>query len=266
MVDPFSDTGDAFRQFLAVLSYYLPRTVSFLVFFPILSKGVATPMISMCVGTVLILYPAFASTSIYFVEVGAPAFTLITFLSEVALGGILGLTIAFPYHAFKYFGALIDVFRGATFAAQTTGSDSGEELPIEQLFGLLFAALILAGPGLHAITAHLLNSYLIMPPGTLNLLDLNEWLRTILRMAADHITFAVLLSGPILIAILAIELVVEIISAFTQQLQVYSLEFGLRSFFGIAAALGLMYFAEEEILSMFKTYSDSLNQLLGVVN
>ena len=55
-------------------------------------------------------------------------------------------------------------------------------IPIEQLFGLLFAALIFAGPGLHAVSVHLLNSYLVMPPGTLTLLSLDSWLTTMLRM------------------------------------------------------------------------------------
>ena len=263
MVEPLTDTGEQLRQFLAVLSYYLPRTVSFMVFFPLLWKGLSSSLIKMSVGSVLVLYPAFASTTLYFSSMNPPAFTLITFLSEVVLGALLGLTIAFPYYAFKAFGALVDVYRGATFAAQATGIDSGEELPIEQLFGLLFAALIFAGPGLHAVSVHLLNSYLVMPPGTLTLLSLDSWLTTMLRMAADHITFSVLLSGPVLIAILAVELVVEIISAFTQQLQVYSLEFGLRSVFGIAALITLMFFAEQEILTMFWQYSESLNLLLG---
>lgn len=122
MVEPLTDTGEQLRQFLAVLSYYLPRTVSFMVFFPLLSKGLSSSLIKMSVGSVLVLYPAFASTTLYFSSMNPPAFTLITFLSEVVLGALLGLTIAFPYYAFKAFGALVDVYRGATFAAQATGT------------------------------------------------------------------------------------------------------------------------------------------------
>lgn len=265
MIELFAGTGGDFRQFMAVLSYYLPRTISFMLFFPILSKGASSNFIKMSVGSVLVLYPAYASTSLYLTAFNAPTFTLVTFVSEVVLGALLGLTIAFPYYAFKAFGALIDVYRGATFAAQATGSDSGEELPIEQLFGYLFAALIFAGPGLHAVTVHLLNSYLLLAPGTLTLASMDSWLAIMLRMAADHIAFAVLLSGPVLIAVLAVEFVMEIISAFTQQLQVYNLQFGIRSVFGIAALLSLMFFAEEEILRMFKDYSETLNRLLGAI-
>ena len=57
----------------------------------------------------------------------------------------------------------------------------------------------------------------------------------------------------------------EIISAFTQQLQVYSLQYGLRSLFGVAGLLAVMYFAEDEMLNMFRDYSESLNKLLGVI-
>jgi type III secretion protein T len=262
-MDPlFLGTGDPLREFLAVLSYFLPRTVSFMVFFPLLSKGVNSSLIKMSVGTALVLYPALAAVGVYGSPQNAPTFTLITFLSEVMLGGFLGLTIAFPYFAFRGFGALIDVYRGATFSGQVTGNDSGEELPIETLFGYFFVALILAGPGLHAITVHLLKSYLLMPPGALDLMGIQDWLQSLLRLTADFITFAVLLSGPVLIAILVVELAVQIIAAFAQQLQVYSIEYSLKSLFGILALVGLFHFAEEDILGLFAQYSNSLNTLL----
>lgn len=258
----FIGTGDPIREYLSVLSYFLPRTVSFMLFFPLLSKGYSSNFIKMSVGSALVLYPALAAIEFYSSPQHVPSFTVITFLSEVLLGGFLGLTIAFPYFAFKGFGALVDVYRGATFAGQVTGNDSGEELPIETLFGYLFAALILAGPGLHAITVHLLKSYLLMPPGFLSILDMGEWLQSLMRLTADFITFAVLLSGPVLIAILAVELAVQIIAAFAQQLQVYSVEYSLKSLFGILALLGLLHFAEEDIFLMFSEYSETLNTLL----
>ena len=265
MIDTFSSADDVLRQFLAVVSYFLPRALAFMWFFPLFTKGASSNFIKMSIGSVLVLYPAFAATSHYEAAIATPAFGVFTFVSEVMLGTILGLTIAMPYYAFKSFGALIDVYRGATFAAQVSGNDSGEELPLEQLFGYMFAALILAGPGLHAITVHLLNSYLLMPPGTIASTSFHDWVLTLLRMMADHVIFAVLLSGPILIAILVVEMSLEIISAFTQQLQVYSLQYGLRSLFGVAGLLAVMYFAEDEMLNMFRDYSESLNKLLGVI-
>ena len=263
MIELLADTGSELRNFISVLAYHLPRTAAFMWFFPVFTKGQTSPFLKMAIGISLILYPVYASINAYTAGINVPSFTVITFVSEVLLGTLLGLTMALPYFAFKAFGALVDVYRGATFAAQVTGGDGGEELPIETLFGLLFAVLILAGPGLHAITVHLLKSYLIFPPGTITLNGFDGWLAMLLRLMADHIAFAVLLSGPVLIAVLVVELAVEIISAFSQQLQVYSLQFGLRSVFGIAALLVLMYFAEEEILGLFRTYSESITQMLG---
>ncbi|HEX5487447.1 MAG TPA: flagellar biosynthetic protein FliR [Limnobacter sp.] len=259
--------GDEVRQFVSVLAYYLPRTMTFMVFFPILSKGTASQFVKLSVGSCLVLYPAFASTHWYVGGPNPPVFTLITFLSEVSLGALLGLTISMPYFAFKSVGALVDVYRGATFSAQVTGSDtSQEELPVEQLFAFLYSALIMAGPGLHAVTVHLLDSYLILPPGTLESASLQAWLTSMLRITADHVEFAVLLSGPILLAVLVVEFAMEIISAFTQQLQVYSLQYALRSVFGVAALLVLMHYAEDEILAMFRQYSESLYKLLGAIS
>lgn len=262
MIQVFADTGGGIREFLAVMSYYLPRTVAFMWFLPIFSKGYSSPLIKMCIASAIIAYPAYASMEAFTIPDQVPVFTVITFVSEVMLGTLLGITIALPYFAFKAFGALVDVYRGATFSAQVSGGESTEELPLETLFGLLFAALIMAGPGLHALTMHLMGSYLLMPPGSLDLLEFRQWSFSLLRLFADHIMFAVLLSAPVLIAVLVVEIIVEIISAFSQQLQVYSLQFGLRSVFGVGALLILMHFAEEEILTMFREYSESLNQLL----
>lgn len=264
MIELMSGTDDGLRNFIAVMSYHLPRVTAFMLFFPVFSRGYTSPLIRAAVGASLVMYPCLAALESYSVNIETPAFGVLTFISEVLLGILLGLTIGLPYYAFKAFGALIDVYRGATFSGQVTGNDSGEELPLETLFGLLFAALILAGPGLHAITVHLLRSYLLMPPGTLNIMEYQSWLTQLIRLMSDHITFSVLLSGPVLIAILVVELAVEIVSAFAQQLQVYSLEYGLRSVFGIAALLALLYFAEEEIFYLFKQYSDNLNLLLEV--
>lgn len=102
-----------------------------------------------------------------------------------------------------------------------------------------------------------------MPPGMIEITSLTDWGVTLLQMTADHMTFAVLLAGPVLVAVLLVEICVEVVSAFAQQLQVYSLQFGLRSIFGIAALLVMLHFAEDEIFRLFREYSDSLHLLLG---
>ncbi|HEX4843129.1 MAG TPA: flagellar biosynthetic protein FliR [Limnobacter sp.] len=263
MIEELQGADDALRQYIAVLTYFMPRAAAFMWFFPVFNKGAASTLIKMAIATGLVAYPAFASSFGLATELKAPAYTVLTFMSEVLIGALMGMIIFMPYAAFRAFGALIDVYRGATFAAQATGNDSGEELPLETLFGYLFAALVLAGPGLHAVSVHLLNSYLLMPPGMIEISALSTWLVTLLQMVADHIAFAVLLSGPVLVAVLVVELCVEIVSAFAQQLQVYNLQFGLRSIFGIAALLVMLHFAEDEIFRLFKDYSDALNLLLG---
>jgi type III secretion protein T len=258
MIGVLSDTGDGLRDFTAVVSYHLPRVMAFMWFFPVFTKGYSSQFLKSAVGSSLILYPALAAMETYGVYTSPPVLSVLTFVSEV----LLGLTISIPYFAYKGFGALVDVYRGATFSAQVTGNDSGEELPLETLFGLVFATLLFSGPGLHAITTHLLKSFLIFPPGTLELTSFSTWIAKLMRMVADSIAFSVLLAGPVLIAILVVEMAVEIISAFAQQLQVYSLQFGLRSIFGVAALLALMHYSEDEIFQMFRMYSESLFLLL----
>lgn len=265
MIDELQSADDALRQYIAVIMYFLPRSLAFMWFFPVFNKGAVSTLIKMSVATSMVLYPAFAVGFKFDANIVAPGLTVATFVSEVVLGAMLGMTIFMPYAAFKAFGAFIDVFRGATFSAQASGNDSGEELPLETLFGYLFVVLIFAGPGLHAIAVHLLNSYMLMPPGTVVTSSLTDWGLTLIRMVADHVAFGMLLAGPILIAVLVVEICVEIVSAFAQQLQVYSLQFGLRSVFAIAALIVMLHYTEDEMFRLFREYSNNINGLLGVV-
>lgn len=262
MIAEFSGTDDALRQYIAVVAYFMPRTLAFVWFFPILSKGEGSNFIKMIVAAVLVLYPAFSVSLSVAPGVGTPSASVLTFVSEVLLGTLMGMTIAMPYFAFKGFGALLDVYRGATFAAQATGNDSGEELPLETLFGYYFAALLFAGPGLQAVTQHLLNSYLLLPPGQLEIVSLNTWVQALMGMVVDHIVFAVVLAMPVLMAVLVVEMALEVLSPFTQQLQVYNLQYGFRSVFGIAGLLLVFHFAEDNMLGLFKDYSQQLNRLM----
>jgi type III secretory pathway component EscT len=261
--DLFIGVGSPARDYLSVLAYFMPRAVSFMVFFPVFSKGASSTLIKMAVASALVFYPALAAMQSFDASKLPPAMTLLTFLNEVALGGFMGLVSCLPYYVFRGFGALIDVYRGATFSAQVSGNDTGEELPLETLFGYLFAALVLAGPGLHAISHHLLSSFVLMPPGFIEPGSLNNWLSNIVVLVGNTVRLSLLLSMPVLIAVLVVEIAVQIISAFAQQIQVYSIEYGLKSLFGILATMVLLNFAELEILEIFSEYNKTLNTLIS---
>jgi type III secretory pathway component EscT len=265
MVELLSVNTDTIRSFIALLSYYLPRTMLFVAFMPLLGRGANSALIKSAIGIAIVLIPVQIAFSAGMKSPAGEGFVVFTLMTEVMLGTLLGLTIALPYYIFMAFGALIDVYRGATFAAQANGQDSGEQLPLETLFGLLFTALIFAGPGLHAITQHLLHSYALFPPGLIQESSFSTWALALVQLVVDYLAFALLLSGPILIIIMLVEFAMEILSSFTPQMQVYSLQFGLRSVFGVAALMLFLEFAEEEIFRIFGDYSHNLSTLLGLI-
>lgn len=263
MVELLQGNTDSVRTFLAILAYYLPRTLIFILFIPLFTKGSMSGLVKSAIAISMVVMPVTIAFGTAARPSLGPSLAFLTLLSEVMLGSFLGLTLALPYYIFMALGALIDVYRGATFSAQVCGQDSGEQLPLESLFGLLFSTLILAGPGLSAITDHLMNSYIVFPPGTIEATQFATWSVALVKLTVDHFAFAILLSAPVLIIILLVEIAMEVLSGFTPQMQVYSLQFGLRSVFGIGALILMLTFAEEEIFSIFRIYSGALSNLVG---
>ncbi len=265
MVDYFASNVDSLRHFIYLMAFHLPRSLIFIFFFPLFGKGFGQGgFIKIAVCGAILLAPVSTFMGVYERTPVVPALTVITSISEVFIGTLLGLTMAIPYYVFKAYGALIDVYRGATFAAQASGgTDTGsEELPLESLFGLIFGAIILAGPGLPAITKHLLNSYLILPPGSLEIIAFKAWGETLIHLLADHVVLAFILSGPILVIILLVEVCMQIVSAFTPQMQVYSIQFGFRSIAAIGALLLFLNFTEDEVFFLLETHSIALSTLM----
>lgn len=265
MVDYFGSNTDSLRHFIYLLALHMPRTLMFIFFFPLFGKGLgAGGFLKVALAGVLLLAPVSTLIGVYDRPSIIPTMTLITVMGEVVIGTLLGLTMGIPYFIFKAYGALIDVYRGATFAAQASGNTDtgGEELPLETLFGLVFVALIFAGPGLHAITVHLLKSYMLLPPGSLDLLSIRPWAETLVQLIADHVVLAFILAAPILIVILMVEVTMQILSAFTPQMQIYSLQFGFRSIAAIAALILFLNFSEAEVINIMTEQSEVLNTLL----
>lgn len=265
MVDFFGSNVDSLRHFIYLMSFHLPRCLIFIFFFPLFGKGFGQGgFIKIAVCGAILLAPVSTYMGVYERTPLIPALTVITALSEVFIGTLLGLTMAIPYYVFKAYGAFVDVFRGATFAASASGgTDTGtEELPFESLFGMIFGALILAGPGLPAITKHLLNSYLILPPGSLDVLSFRTWGETLIQLIADHVVLAFILSGPVLVIVLLVEVSMQIVAAFTPQMQIYSIQFGFRSIAAIGALLLFLNFTEEEVFFLMESHSVALTTLM----
>lgn len=264
MIELLQANTDSLKQFIYLLTLHLPRCLIFIFFFPLFGKGLGSAgFIKVAIAGVLLLAPVSTLTGVYERPSMVPSISLVTALSEVVIGTFLGMTMAIPYYVFKAYGALIDVYRGATFAAQATGTDSGgEELPLETLFGYIFAALIFAGPGLHAISSHLLNSYLVIPPGSLDVMAFKPWAMLLVELVADHFVLAFILAGPLLIIILMVEVIMQIISAFTPQMQVYSIQFGFRSLAAIGALIVFLSFTEHEIFYLLENQSKILSTVL----
>ncbi|MCQ8895548.1 flagellar biosynthetic protein FliR [Limnobacter humi] len=259
-----SQTG-AIGDLIAAIMWFMPRTMVFIGFIPLFSKNYSSTMSRIAIASALSFVPA----QFYFHIAGhvfnQPGILVLTAFSEACLGLFMGLTLSLPYHALMTLGALADVYRGATFAAMSSPVQSEEVLPAQELMGYFYMILFVSGPMLILSITALYQSFIVMPPGMIHSDSLSQWGDGLIRLFANFFSLALLLSAPLLIVTMLSELAMSVISAFAPNLQVYSLQYALRSLIVIAVLYLVLEYASDEMIRSFNIQLQWLNKSLAGV-
>lgn len=170
-------------------------------------------------------------------EHGPAEFSVVSILSEMITGTVMGLVYSTPFFIFAAFGEYIDNQRGANIsdtADPTTGTDAS---PFSTFMNLFSVSFFLLNDGLVLLMASVQDSFRLLPPGTLlteiHYAPLFHWL-------TNSLSLSLLFCMPVLIILFISEVSLGILALYNSQLNPFSLSLSIKSI--IAFLLALLLF------------------------
>jgi len=212
---------DDFQIFLICLS----RVAGFVAAIPVFMANQTPPQIKagLAFMVALVLFPIM-EPSIPLVSFQPGTFMLLM-VSEVLLGGMIGLVAIMIFTAVEYGGTVIGYQMGFA-AANIYDPQSERQLALISQFQNVFAILIfLAIDGHHIFLQVAVESYKILPPGVFNISG--EAIPYLLKLSSRIFSLGIQFSAPILAVLLLSGLILGILSRVFPQLNVFLLSFPL---------------------------------------
>lgn len=221
--------------------FALPRMLAIFSVLPMFNRQALPGMLRIGVagGLALFLVPGLIDPAMA-VERGTGEIIAICF-KEALIGFLLGFIIAMPIWAFEVMGAFVDNQRGASIAQTLNPLTGHESSPLGDLFSQTIVVLLFITGGFTLILAAIQDSYRLWP--VLSFFpDLDASTPAFLLSQLDRMMrLAIVMSTPIMFAMLLAEIGLAIVSRFVPQLQVFFLAMPIKS--GIAIFMFSIYVA-----------------------
>ncbi len=213
------------------------------------SEQVLALVLVMCrVGGIMVLAPVFASQaipkrvkgvftvflSIVFLHAanihGADALSAGTLAlimaKEIAIGLAIGLAAGAVVIAWQTAGAILDLTVGFSFAGIIDPSYGTQTGPYQQLLGLTAVAVYVAVGGDALLMKAVAHSYQVMP--VMSLPPVGSFGQFAVLVASGVFVVALGICGPILIALLVVDVAFAVVSRIAPQTQIIQIEFPLK--------------------------------------
>jgi len=206
----------------------LPRLVAAFALVPIITRSVFPGLLSVSIsaGFALVAAPAIAPHLGTDISTGA---MLAIALKECVVGLMLGFMLALPFWAVELVGFLIDNQRGESISATLNPIAGHDTSTLGQLFSVAFVVFVLTSGGFSRLLRILYDSYTLWPPLSfwpmLSRANASFWLSSLNSMLETML----MLSAPVVLAMLLVELGLALVSHFAPQLQVFFLAMPLKS-------------------------------------
>ncbi|WP_274370742.1 type III secretion system export apparatus subunit SctT [Morganella morganii] len=185
-------------------------------------------------------------------EHGPAEFSVVSILSEMITGTVMGLVYSTPFFIFAAFGEYIDNQRGANIsdtADPTTGTDAS---PFSTFMNLFSVSFFLLNDGLLLLMTSVQDSFRLLPPGTLlteiHYAPLFDWL-------TNSLSLSLLFCMPVLIILFISEVSLGILTLYNAQLNPFSLSLSIKSI--IAFLLALLLFRSTTVTDVTLLFDTS---------
>jgi len=182
--------------------------------------------------------------------------SILVAVREIVIGVAIGFIVQMAFAALVFAGQNIAYSMGLGFAAMID-PQLGVQVPIISQVYLLFATLLFLGIDGHLVLIEILaGSFQTLSPGLEGLVREDLW--TIIRWSASVFTGGVLLSLPIVIALLFVNMALGIATRAAPQLNIFSVGFPITLLLG----LSLIWLTLPVILQRFAAFLPATYELI----
>ncbi len=198
----------------------------------------------------------------------APAAIAALVLKEVMVGFVIGFVAALVFDAVRTAGQIIDNSAGITQATSLAPQITDRvSLSANLLFQLTVVIFFVSGGHRVFLTA-LAHSFELIPPQIM--LDPGEGLTALadatVRLGADTITLAVLLSFPVVAAILLANLFLALVNKSAPQINVFFLGMPIKAMLGVLVVmLGIDMILERFMIAVVSNF-ESLAKIIEIMS
>lgn len=151
-------------------------------------------------------------------------------LAEWCNGLILGTSLYAAFAVFQIAGQLIDNQTGFNAAAIFNPKEHGQDSLSSHLFSMLAVLFFFSLEGHHWLFKGLSYSFVVIPPGTLNLFS---GFTPVIKQGSLMFSLAMMIASPIVVALLAVDLCGALITRNMPQLSIYFLTLPIKILFGL---------------------------------
>lgn len=231
----------AFDSEFIALFLTLPRLYAFLETAQLMNAA-AVPRLTRTVAILSISIAAVPINMAHVAEFDRTVGTLALYVAkEAMIGFILGYLVGWIFWGVQSAGALIDNQRGAAIAASIDPLQ-GQETPILGiLFSQAFITYVYAAGVILPLLGLIYQSFAIWPATVAMPTFQPNFPELVLGFTDQAMRFAVVLAGPIVVAMFLAEFALAMISRFAPQVQVFILAMPIKS--GLAIFLLIFYFS-----------------------
>lgn len=230
----FTINADTLIQWVYSFIWPLTRVLAMLAIVPVIGGKRVPGQVKVLIGVMLTLTMLPMQTNIPVVEPWSAAGLFIT-TQQILIGTLLGFTLLLVFGAINLAGQSIAMSMGLGFS-MTSDPQNGFQIPVvSQFLGIIATLLFLALDGHHALIRMLSNSFEILPIGMAALPTENLWM--LIEWSSIIFSGAIAVSLPAVIALLATNLVMGVMTRTAPQLNIFSIGFPMTMFVGFVALI-----------------------------
>lgn len=177
------------------------------------------------------------------------ASAVLTATHQVVIGATIGLVLRLTFFVFEFAGQLVSQQTGLGFAS-LVDPQTGGQVPVLAHFYIILATLLFFTVDAHLVLIELLaRSFTLVPIGPQGLTAAGA--EVILEWTGSLIADGLLLALPVVVALLAINFALGVMSRAAPQLNIFAIGFPLMILFGIAVVLLTLDTLAEAAVQLF---------------